>query len=64
MASKLIYCQEQSFVHLMRKRLKMKKGRGCALCKPWKYGKMKRWKSKEESTIKLFEEERRKNYAI
>lgn len=38
----------------MRKRLKKKK-RCCAMCKPHKRAKCKRWKIKEEAILKDFE---------
>ncbi|MEK7623184.1 MAG: hypothetical protein AAB408_00750 [Patescibacteria group bacterium] len=48
----------------MRKRLKKKKGNGCALCKPWKHAKMRRWKPKDESKIKDFERISFAEYAL
>lgn len=44
----------------MRKRSQIKK-RACALCKPWKMGKQKRWKEKELEQIVRVEREAR-NY--
>ncbi len=43
----------------MRKRT-MKKRKSCALCKPWKMGKMVRWKEKEFALMKEFERTKQK----
>ena len=38
----------------MRKRFKMKR-RSCAVCKPFKMGVVKRWKSRDEILLREFE---------
>ena len=39
----------------MRKRKKIKKGKSCEMCKPWKHGWLSRWKPQDEVKIREFE---------